>query len=449
MKIPLPFIEAIHAGTAIYTASVEVEELLDKLEWPKRGGRILDPAAGDGNMIVAAMRRLRPAAGDHAAAARVQGYEFHEESVIEARRRVADELVTCGWCPAEAERAAKASVHLRDFLIDRTSEIFENIIANPPYWRRSRLPAGYAEIFDACTPHYARGDLLHAFLTKIVDITTDKSRIGLITSDRWLINSGAGAVRAKVGARFKVESIRRLDPKSAFHRPKNKIKDTPPRVHAVSMLITQEGRDLTKDSFFIEEVPEVDGLPLGDIVSLRLAPWLGPDGMFMVSEEVDIPDSSLVPCVEPSDICPKTGKIGPIRRWAIVTGDERPCEKVIQHLKKTLHGMPARGRRKTLWHPPERFDRHLPLKHDAILVPRLAPKLRAISLPAGHLPTNHSLVIASGHDPEKIRKMLEDPRVQAQADAIAPPIESGYRSYTATLLRRLVIPFDLIPQEIL
>lgn len=447
MKIPLPFIEAIHDGTAIYTAPPEVEELLNNLEWPRHGGRILDPAAGDGNMVVAAIRRLHPEPGNLAKVARVQGYEFHEESVIEARQRIAHELISFGWDKKQAQQAAQASMHLRDFLIEEMGETFENVIANPPYWRRSRLPAGYAEIFDACTPKYAQGDLLHAFLAKIVDVASYGARIGLITSDRWLINSGAGMLREKVGQELKIETVRRLDPKSAFHRPKSKIKNTPPRVHAVAMLLTQKGRELTRDSFFIDEIPEVEGVPLGDIVSLRLAPWLGPDGMFMVPEGSGIPESSLVPCVEPSDICPRTGDIGPIRRWAIVTGDERPCDKVIRHLERTLHGMPARGKRKVLWHPPERFDRHLPLKHDAILVPRLAPRLRAISLPAGHLPTNHSLVVASGHAPDNIRKMLEDPRVQAQADAIAAPIESGYRSYTATLLRRLIIPFDLIPQE--
>lgn len=39
---------------------------------------------------------------------------------------------------------------------------------------------------------------------------------------------------------------------------------------------------------------------------------------------------------------------------------------------------------------------------------------------------------------------LNDPRVQAQADAISLRLENGYASYTATLLRQLRIPQELI-----
>ena len=44
--------------------------------------------------------------------------------------------------------------------------------------------------------------------------------------------------------------------------------------------------------------------------------------------------------------------------------------------------------------------------------------------------------------------MLEHPQVQKQADILAPRVESGYRSYTATLLRQLVIPYEAIPSDI-
>lgn len=40
--------------------------------------------------------------------------------------------------------------------------------------------------------------------------------------------------------------------------------------------------------------------------------------------------------------------------------------------------------------------------------------------------------------------MLADPVVQAQAEALAPPIENGYRCYTATLLRQLIIPREYL-----
>jgi hypothetical protein len=102
--------------------------------------------------------------------------------------------------------------------------------------------------------------------------------------------------------------------------------------------------------------------------------------------------------------------------------------------------MPPRGRRTPRWLPPETFAGRLPLQHDAVLVPRITKNLKAISLPAGRLPVNHQLVIVSGRPTDDVIAMLRDPAVQAQAQALAPSIDGGYRSYTATMLKQLVIP---------
>ena len=53
--------------------------------------------------------------------------------------------------------------------------------------------------------------------------------------------------------------------------------------------------------------------------------------------------------------------------------------------------------------------------------------------------------MVSGLPPAAVIAMLTDPAVQAQAEALAQPVENGYRSYTATLLRALTIPRHLIP----
>jgi hypothetical protein len=109
--------------------------------------------------------------------------------------------------------------------------------------------------------------------------------------------------------------------------------------------------------------------------------------------------------------------------------------------------MSSRGRRKVRWVPPESFSHRLPLAVDAIMIPRIAKRLRAVPLPAGTLPGNHSLVVVSGRPPEEISRWLNHPAVQAQADALAPAIDNGYRSYTATLARALIIPRAAISAE--
>ena len=150
----------------------------------------------------------------------------------------------------------------------------------------------------------------------------------------------------------------------------------------------------------------------------------------------------------PRGIDPDTDEILPTTRWAIVTRERPPHASVLEHIEDNLERMPARGIRPVAWHPPERFDKHLPLPEEAILIPRIAKRLRPITIPGGHLPINHSLVIASGLPADVIRTMLEHALVQRQADVLAPRVESGYRSYTATLLRQLVIPYEAIPADL-
>lgn len=441
-------VDAIHEGTAIYTAKPEIDRLLDDLDWPRCGGDLVDPACGDGNMLVAALERLAPAPGDAVGVARIHGIEFHPASAREARRRVREVLVALRWDADRAEAAADDVVETRDFLLDTPSDRrWDVVLANPPYWRRSNLPAGYREAFDAATPRFARSDLLHAYLRAMTAVLREGGRMGIVTSDRWLLNDGAAKVRSHVGSVLRVATIRRLDSTSAFHRPKDRVKGTPPRVHAVSMTLGAEGRAMEAEPFRIESLPKVSGVPLSGIVDIRLAPWLGPDGIFTVEAGSGLPDDSLVPCVEPRDIDPRTGEIGPTRRWALLTGDDEPPPAVVAHLEREMERMPPRGRRRVPWHPPERFAGQLPLTREAVLVPRISMGLRAIRLPAGMLPTNHSLVVVSGLDTDAILHILRDERVKAQADALALRVESGYASYTATLLRRLVVPWDLLEAD--
>jgi len=169
--------------------------------------------------------------------------------------------------------------------------------------------------------------------------------------------------------------------------------------------------------------------------------------VFTVGPGSGLPPEYLVPVVEPADI--DGDQIRPARRWAIVTtrGVEPP-PVILAHLDRMMGKMPPRGDRRTVrWLPPEPFTgkRPLPLPYDAVLVPRIATHLKAVRLPAGRLPVNHDLVILSSTYPvERLLAMLADPAVQAQADVLADPIDGGYRSYTATLLRQLTIPRHLL-----
>ena len=217
-------------------------------------------------------------------------------------------------------------------------------------------------------------------------------------------------------------------------------------MHPVSLILTPslEGRPLTREPFQIDEMPEVEGSALSEIAHIRLAPWLGPEGIFVVRHKGDLPDHRLVRCVEPDDIDPNTDTIKSSTRWAIATDTEMPEDAVLRHLDKNLHAMSQRGKRTPRWLPPETFSGKLPLPVDAVLIPRIAKRLRPVLLPAGMMPINHNLVVVSGLPADQLIKMLNHPAVQKQAEAQSLRLENGYRSFTATLLRRLIIPTEVL-----
>ncbi len=442
-------IAAIHQGTGIYTTAPEIEALLDQLCWPRQGRRLLDPGAGNGGFLVAALRRVNLAPGDvEGAARRVRGYEFYPGAVADARNAVSDHFCELGWTPQAAWRAAEMIVEGRDFLLsDVPVGTWDVIATNPPYWRLANLPAGYRIDYEASVPAHARADLLYAYLDRSADIITSDGHIGLITADRWLLNSGSAELRRQLGARYSVSGVRRLDAGSTFYRPKSRRRGTVARVHPVSLILApnRSGRPLGAEPFRLTHRPAVDGVPLRDMVQIRLAPWLGPDGIFVVGPDSGLPTEYLVPIVEPADIEGCTVRAP--RKWALATDTTEPAPAVLAHLDATLDRMPGRGRRAVRWLPPETFTGKLPLDRDAVLVPRIARRLTGVRLPAGRLPINHGLVIISGLPVESVLAMLDDPEVQAQAHDLSLGIDGGYRSFTATLLRQLVIPRRLVPAE--
>ncbi|WP_436528279.1 Eco57I restriction-modification methylase domain-containing protein [Actinoplanes sp. HUAS TT8] len=442
-------IAAIHQATGIYTAVPEIEALLDQLGWPEQGRRLLDPGAGNGGFLVAALRRLDLDVDDvEEAARRVHGYEFYREAVADARRAVSAHLRERGWGSPAARRAANEIVEDHDFLLSPVPVgIWDVIAANPPYWRLANLPAGYRIDYEAVVAAHARADLLYAYLDRSADVVTRDGHIGLITADRWLLNSGSSELRRRLGTRYCVAGVRRLDAASTFYRPKARRKGTVARVHPVSLILTptRSGRPLGAEPFRLAPSPAVDGVPLRDIAQIRLAPWLGPDGIFIVGPNSGLPAEHLVPVAEPADI--NAGTLRPPRKWALATDTTAPPPAILAHLDATLHRMPNRGRRPVRWLPPETFTGKLPLNHDAVLVPRIARRLTGIRLPAGRLPINHGLVVISGLPVARILAMLDDPHVQAQANDLALGIDNGYRSFTATLLRQLVIPRQHLPEH--
>lgn len=463
LPIADPDVEKLHEATALYTRDPIVGQLLDLAGWPMNGGRLLDPGAGDGQFTVQAVLRLvDPAiagagavAVDDAAglASLIEAWEIHPVAVVEARERVVRVLVRAGWTRDAAEDAARRVVIEADFLAPGPrARRYDLCIGNPPYAAFAKLPERLKALYRDTVPEHARADLMLAFLDRCADVLVDGGVLSFVTADRWLFNDTAADLRAVLGRRFGLAECYRLDASSAFYRPKIRRAGSPPRVHPVAVLLTQVSaatRALTREPIYPGTtggeltVPD-DMVPLGEVVDVRLAPWLGTHGVFTLdrADAAHLPPDVLVPCMDTHDVVGDV--MQPPTRVAIRTRrGERPCEAVCAHLAATVDRLPARARQvKEFWLPAEGWG-PLPYPHEAVLIPRIAKRVRAIRLPAGVLPINHNLTVVSkpafGLSIDELIAALDAPETQQWIEAYAPRLDNGYFDLRTNFLRRIPV----------
>lgn len=443
-------LDALHAHTAVYTAAPVVESLLDRIGWPTSRHRLLDPGAGDGAFVRAAIRRLMPAPDDIETVLRVRGLEIHPSAVAEAREGVEFLLVEdFGWHPENAAEVARRVVLERDYLIDGCEGFEPDVIAgNPPYMRFARLPDAFKGIYGDLVPKLARGDLQHAFLDRCRHDLVAGGVIALVTADRWLFNDTAASLRESLGTTLGVVHLERLDVESCFYRPKDRRRGTPPRVHPVEIVLAHTGNDtralgaapLSPDA--IHHDAEGDTL-LGDIATVRLAPYVGPAGGFLLSatEAARFPSEFLVPAIDLDDVDFDNGVVGPPRRFVLRLDPKvEPEGAVRDHLLSRLDRMPKKVRTGKWWRPPENPD--VALDRPSLLIPRIARSLRVAIVDAGILPVNHNLSIVTdekGTGLEQIRDRLLSQPVQEWVAANAPRLEDGFRDIRTGLIRRIPV----------
>lgn len=449
---PAPTIEIdqLHTATAIYTASHIINALLDRLDWPNHPGTLLDPSAGDGAFLIEALKRLN--LSDPLNLDRIRGWEIHATAAHEAQTAICEYLQEQGFHVSEASQFAKTIIVNKDFLVDGpVTERFQVIAGNPPYLCFRRLPPYFKTLYGSeVVAPYARGDILYAFLDSCTKLLTPNGKIGLICSDRFLINDTTAELREQIGKRVGISHLARIDQKTAFYRPKRRVKNSPPRIHPVEIIFEplQKARfRLGQSPLFPDSLEESNTQDhrqtLSDIAKVSLAPWLGPEGIFVIDKDTarELQQyAELIPAVDTDDIDRNTNKLTTPTRYLIKTNPAiEPSIQVQRHLQATIPRMPPRGQRPTYWLPPE--IPKLPLNRPSLLIPRIARNLRVIDLPAGVHPINHNLsIVSAGTVPlSEIKEILLSERSQNWIKENSPRLENGYLSITTKRLRRLPI----------
>lgn len=164
--------------------------------------RILDPACGDGNLLVAMANALRPSTLRRVTLA---GVEDDESSFHAACRRL------------EGVRAHATDVVRGDFLdfVDegtlfspvRNMPLCDAMIANPPYVRTQVLGAARARQLSARFQLRGRIDLYQAFLVGMARLLREGGVLGVITSNRFLTTRGGASIRQFLRSRFELLEV--------------------------------------------------------------------------------------------------------------------------------------------------------------------------------------------------------------------------------------------------
>ena len=184
--------------------------ILDAVGWQAdtdlSNHRLLEPAAGNGEFVVQAGRRLIDSCRAHGIKptarrlrARITAFELHPGAATDAQHRVNVVLKDLGVHPATASACAAAWIRTADFLLSETTPSnYTHVVGNPPYIRWSRIPARLKSIYETRLPRRViHGDLFLPFLDRAFELLRPAGKCGFLCSDRWMYMAFAERFRQK------------------------------------------------------------------------------------------------------------------------------------------------------------------------------------------------------------------------------------------------------------
>lgn len=207
----------VKARGAHYTppdlASFLANALLGELSHRRTTVRVLDPACGDGGLLLALAEAAAPTIRKQL---HLVGFDTHPQAIEQARSVLG--------------RLDVASVELReaDFLLGSVPsipgqrlldldlpdepaapklELFDAVIANPPYVRTQVLGAERARELAKRYQLSGRVDLYHAFLRAIALALNQDGVLGLLTSNRFLVTQAGAAMRESLRCDFDISQV--------------------------------------------------------------------------------------------------------------------------------------------------------------------------------------------------------------------------------------------------
>lgn len=203
------------AGGATYTpkilADFVAQQIASHAIFPagNRSLRLLDPAIGDGELLISLLEQLSrngPVRAD------VYGFETDRKALGTATARV-------------RKHFPSVAVHFEfgnflEFVLERFGadgnrslfatappEAFDLIIANPPYVRTQIMGAAQAQLLAAQFGLAGRVDLYYAFVLAMAQVLKQQGIAGIIISNRFMTTRSGASVRQAIQHRFNIRQV--------------------------------------------------------------------------------------------------------------------------------------------------------------------------------------------------------------------------------------------------
>jgi len=201
------FVTQEKSGGATYTpvllADFVAEQIADAARFaPGSRISILDPAIGDGALLISLLNKLRMR---DIGKITVHGFETDAAALKRARQNL---------------RAAFPDLELRFKLGNfleyavaqaqkpaRRQQFFDLVIANPPYVRTQIMGSKQAQRLGSTFGLTGRVDLYHAFLIGIAKVLRPDGTAGIIVSNRFMTTRGGASIRAAMRERLSLHHI--------------------------------------------------------------------------------------------------------------------------------------------------------------------------------------------------------------------------------------------------
>ena len=168
---------------------------------------ILDPSAGDGELILALLRALKLRGINNV---EVYGCETSSNALQLAESRIKAEFpdtaiqFTCGSFLEFVLQRYRQDI----FSMFQEDPIrFDAVIANPPYVRTQILGAKQAQELSQQFNLAGRIDLYHAFLLAIAEVLKPNGLVGIIVSNRFMTTKSGMHIRRDILGQFNIHEV--------------------------------------------------------------------------------------------------------------------------------------------------------------------------------------------------------------------------------------------------